>query len=108
MKQRKYNKKLFWIGFLMNLLTHNFFLFVPSIILCFLGLWNKICLSIGIALILVDVIVSLIQQIRIKRTIETSTDPNFVPWADILSMDNWEEMVKKVDETVKESENRVD
>lgn len=100
MKQRKYNEKLFWMGFLLNFLMRNFILFVPGIILCFLGLWNKNCLSIGIASILIDVIVSFIQQVKIKKTIETME-----PWADIFSMDNWQEMVKKVDETVKGTEN---
>lgn len=94
--KRRYNWKLFWIGFIMNL-TKNFFLLIPSIVLCIIGIWVKHSLYIGLALFVIDIIVSFIEQWRIKQTVENSTNPNFAPWADVMAKDNWkEEIIKAV------------
>ena len=88
--KRQYNKTLFWMGFVMNL-TKNVLLLLPGIVLCLIGLWVRPCLYIGAALLAIDVVFSLIEQLRIKKTVETSTNPNFEPWAEIMSKDNWSE-----------------
>jgi len=76
MKDNKYPVSLFVIGVLMNL-TKNFFLFLPSIILLIVGIWVKWCLFVGVALLLLDVIISLIEQIQIRNATINSDNPSF-------------------------------
>jgi len=58
-------------------LTKNFFLFLPSIILLIVGIWVKWCLFVGVALLLLDVIISLIEQIQIRNATINSDNPSF-------------------------------
>lgn len=97
---RHYNKSLFWIGFMMNM-TKNIFLLIPGLILCIIGIWVKPCLFIGAALLVIDVVISLIEQIRIKKTVENNSDPNFESWAEIMSKDNFGELMKAIDGKIK-------
>ena len=101
-KKRHYNRKLFWIGFLMNI-VRLFFLFIPALILIIVGIWVKTCLFIGLALLALVIIIAFVQQMIIKRTAETSDNPNFVPFAESMCSDNWQENVfnmvnKKIEE----------
>lgn len=93
-KLREYNHGLFWIGFLMNVFK-NWFLLVPGIALCIIGIWKKPCLYIGLALLMIDIVAAFIEQRRIKRAVETSDNPDFTQWAEIMSKDNWREEMKK-------------
>ena len=82
----KYPVRLFVIGFLMNL-TKKIFLIFTGIILLIIGIWVKWCFLVGVALLLLDVIISLIEQIRIRSVTINSDNPNFEEWqAAILSI----------------------
>ena len=48
--ERKYPTKMFWFFVLTNFLFHFFYLSVPGIILCIVGIWVKDCLWIGLAI----------------------------------------------------------
>ena len=106
MKDNQYNKypvSLFVIGVLMNL-TKNFFLLLPSIILLIVGIWVKWCLFVGVALLLLDVIISLIEQIQIRNATINSDNPNFKEWQDAILSSNWKNNImdlteSKIDDT---------
>ena len=106
MKDNQYNKypvSLFVIGVLMNL-TKNFFLFLPSIVLLIVGIWVKWCLFVGVALLLLDVIISLIEQIQIRNTTINSDNPNFKEWQDAILSSDWKNNImdlteSKIDDT---------
>lgn len=74
MKNFKYPTKLFVFGFIFCVIIYNFFLFVPAVILIIVGIWNKICYYIGCLILLVDLVLSFIKQIRIRSSIIESTN----------------------------------
>ena len=102
-QDNKYPVSLFVIGVLMNL-TKNFFLFLPSIILLIVGIWVKWCLFVGVALLLLDVIISLIEQIQIRNATINSDNPNFKEWQDAILSSDWKNNImdlteSKIDDT---------
>ena len=97
-QDKKYPVSLFVIGVLMNL-TKNFFLFFPSIILLIAGIWVKWCFFIGIALLMLDVIISLIEQIQIRSATMNSDNPNFKEWQDAILSSDWMKNVKDLTES---------
>ena len=102
-QDNKYPVSLFVIGVLMNL-TKNFFLFLPSIVLLIVGIWVKWCLFVGVALLLLDVIISLIEQIQIRNATINSDNPNFKEWQDAILSSDWKNNImdlteSKIDDT---------
>ncbi len=108
-QDNKYPVSLFLIGVLMNL-TKNFFLFFSSIILLIVGIWVKWCFFVGVALLLIDVIISLIEQIQIRSATINSDNPNFKEWQDAILSSDWKNNVmdlieSKIDDTNDEESN---
>ena len=102
-QDNKYPVSLFVIGVLMNL-TKNFFLFLPSIVLLIVGIWVKWCLFVGVALLLLDVIISLIEQIQIRNATINSDNPKFKEWQDAILSSDWKNNImdlteSKIDDT---------
>ena len=76
--EREYPTKMFWLFVLTNFLFHFFYLSIPGIILCIVGIWVKSCLWIGLAILGLDVILSIIEQLRIRKAAVTPSDnPEF-------------------------------
>ena len=95
MNNRKYPTSLFIIGFITNILFHFFWLFIPCIILLIVGIFVKPCLYVGLALLLIDILLSLIEQFRIRQAfLEESDNPDFREFQDALSKDgNWRDNI---------------
>ena len=95
MNDRKYPTSLFIIGFITNVLFHFFWLFIPCIILLIIGIFVKPCLYIGLALLLIDFLLSLIEQFRIRQAfLEESDNPDFRAFQDALSKDGkWKDNI---------------
>ena len=95
MNNRKYPTSLFIIGFITNILFHFFWLFIPCIILLIVGMFVKTCLYIGLALLLIDILLSLIEQFRIRQAfLEESGNPDFRAFQDALSKGkNWRDNI---------------
>lgn len=93
----KYPASLFVIGVLTNLIKY-FFLFFPSIILLILGIWVKWCFFVGAALLLLDVIISLIEQIKIRSAVINSDSPDFKEWQDAILSFDWKNNVMNLTE----------
>ena len=110
MKKRKYPTSLFIIGFLTNILFHFFWLFIPCIILLIVGILVKPCLYIGLALLLIDILLSLIEQLRIRQAfLEESDNPDFRAFQDALSKDgNWKDnIVELVNQKISDPQNEI-
>ena len=97
-QDNKYPVSLFVLGVLMNL-TKNFFLFLPSIILLIVGIWVKWCFFFCVALLLLDVIISLIEQIQIRNATINSDDPNFKEWQDAILSSDWKNNIMDLTES---------
>lgn len=104
MNERKYPLSLFVAGFLMNMITHFFVLFALAIIFIIVGFFVGLCTEVGLILLLLDVVLSLVEQLKIRRTIlEDSDDPNFREFQDIFAKDgNWKDnVIESVNERIK-------
>lgn len=66
--KRKYPVKMFWLFVATNFFFHFFYLFLPGMILCVVGIWRRPCLWIGLAVLLLDGILSVIEQMKIRKT----------------------------------------
>lgn len=74
---RKYPTKMFWFFVLTNFMFHFFYLSVPGIILCIVGIWVKSCLWIGLAVLGLDVILSIVDQLRMWQKLPLYFAPQF-------------------------------
>lgn len=104
--ERKYPAKMFLMFVLTNFLFHFFYLFVPGIILCIVGTWVKSCLWIGLAILGLDLILSIIEQLRIRKAAVTRSDnPEFNELMDAFcSPGGLETFRNVVDEKIKSAQ----
>ena len=72
--KRKYPAKLFWFSLIANFMIRSFYLFLPGLILCIVGIWVKVCLWIGLGLLGFDLLINLVDQLRIRQTALTPSD----------------------------------
>ena len=102
-KERKYPRKMFWLFVLTNFLFHFFYLSVPGIILCIVGIWIKTCLYIGCAVLGLDLILSIVEQSRIRNAaVSHSENPEFNELMDAFcSPDGLQAVWKVLDEKIK-------
>ena len=110
MNNRKYPISLFTIGFITNILFHFFWLFIPCIILLIIGIFVKPCLYIGLALLLIDILLSLIEQFRIRQAfLEECDNPDFRAFQDALSKDgNWRDNIGELlNQKISDSQNEI-
>ena len=72
-----------------------FWLFIPCIILLIVGIFVKPCLYVGLALLLIDILLSLIEQFRIRQAfLKEGDNPDFQAFQDALSKDgNWRDNI---------------
>ena len=91
MKNRKYPISLFIFGFLMNVVFRFWVLFVLGIVFSVVGIFVKSFVNIGLAILLLDVALSFVEQMRLRQTfLEESDDSDFEAFKDMMSNDgNW-------------------
>ena len=95
--ERKYPTKMFWLFVLTNFLLHFFYLSIPGIIFCIVGIWAKPCLWIGLAILGLDVILSIIEQLRIRKAAVTPSDnPEFNELMDAFCSPDGLEAVRRI------------
>ena len=95
--ERKYPTKMFWFFVLTNFLFHFFYLFISGIILCIIGIWVKSCLWIGLTILGFDVILSIIEQLRIRKAAVTPSDnPEFNELMDAFCGPDGLDAVRKI------------
>ena len=96
MKNRKYPISLFIFGFLMNVVFRFWVLFVLGIVFSVVGIFVKSFVNIGLAILLLDVALSFVEQMRLRQTfLEESDDSDFEAFKDMMSNDgNWMENVR--------------
>lgn len=94
MKERKYPTKLFVIGFLIGVIIYRFYLFFPSIILLIAGIYVKPCYYIGCIILLIDLIISFIWQIRIRNLVlNDNNNPSIQRFQEAFTGDNPEDEI---------------
>ena len=95
--ERKYPTKMFWLFVLTDFLLHFFYLSIPGIILCIVGIWAKPCLWIGLAILGLDVILSITEQLRIRKAAVTPSDnPEFNELMDAFCSPDGLEAVRRI------------
>ena len=95
--ERKYPAKMFLLFVLTNFLFHFFYLSIPGIILSIVGIWVKPCLWIGLAILVLDVILSIIEQLRIRKAAITPNDnPEFNELMDAFCGPNGLDAVRRI------------
>ena len=101
--ERKYPTKMFWLFVLTNVLFHFFYLSIPGIILCVVGIWVKPCLWIGVTVLGLDAILSIIEQLRIRKAaVSHSDNPEFNELMDAFcGPDGFDAVRRVLDEKIK-------
>ncbi len=100
----RYNPKLFFLGFLMNVLG-KFPLLLAAFVLALIGIKSRVCGCIAFGILILTLVWSLLQQIRIKYTVEHSHDSDFEPFAKAMTSENWgEEINGIVEQRIRESD----
>lgn len=102
---RKYPLSLFLIGFITNILFRFFWLFIPSVILLIVGIFVDWCSYIGLVLLGLNIIVSFIEQMRIRHTMLSDSDnEQFRKFQDAVSKDGnvFENIRNLVEDTAEE------
>ncbi len=96
MKKRKYPLSLFISGVLTNMLFHFFWLSIPCIIIFILSIFIRSLSSIGLSILIIDLILSLIEQFRIRAAFLADSDnSDFQRFQEIMSRDgDWKKNVK--------------
>lgn len=87
---RKYNKQLFFLGFLQNI-ARKFLLLLAAIVLAVAGIRVRGCLYGALGILALVLVWSLVQQLWIKYTVEHSDNPNFAPFAQAMTGENWKD-----------------
>lgn len=72
--ERKYPTKMFLLFVLTNFVFHFFYLFLPGMIFCIVGIWAKSCLWIGLAILGLDAVLSVVEQLRIRKAVMSPSD----------------------------------
>lgn len=70
-KTKRMNAGLFLSMFLLSI-VQKFYLLIPGIVLCIIGIWVPSCAKIGIIFIGVDIVISLVWMLYGKNMIENS------------------------------------
>ena len=100
--ERRYPASLFVLGFFSNIVFHFFYLFIPAVILLVTGIFVKTALRIGLAILAVDIVLSFVEQMRIRAAfMMDSENADFRRFQDALSQDgNWRDNVIGVVEDI--------
>lgn len=95
---------------LMNFAIRYFYLFLPGLVLNVIGIWNKRCLAIGLALWILDLFLSIILQIRLRKTaLEESDNEDFNEFMDAAFDPNNEKSIHDIlQEKIGEQDNAHD
>lgn len=72
--KRKYPLKMFLFGVLLNFFVRFFYLFLPGLILCIIGARKDAYLAIGLAFWVVDLIVSIVEQCKIRKAVLSDSE----------------------------------
>ena len=92
----KYPKKLFGIGLVSDFLFHYFFLSFPAVVFLVIGIWKRPCLYVSAALLLLDLLLSVRERLRIKQAFETESDhPVFSELQKAVCSSDWETGTKE-------------
>ena len=88
-----------------NFLFRFFYLSIPGIVLCVVGIWVNPCLWIGLAFLGLDIILTTIDQLRIRKTVMTHSDsPKFNEFMDAFNASDELEIARRIEDKAEEPE----
>ena len=88
-KKFRYPAGLFFLGLFTNFIARNVLLLALGLLLLVVGLWNRWCLLAGLSFLAMDLLMSLVQQLRFRHTALTSTDPKLKDLQDAIASGDW-------------------
>lgn len=97
-KDKKYPISLFVMGVVMDLLK-NFMLLLLALIFLVIGIGVQWCLELGLGLLVLNVVISFVQQIQIRNTTLSSEDPDFGQWQEAMLSPDWMQNIKEMTES---------
>lgn len=108
---RKYPLSFFLFGMVMNFFLHYFYLFIPGAVLCIIGIWKLPCLFIGLAILGLDLVLSFMDQIEIRKaSLSESDNQEYNEIMDACFGDNpkgiMELLAQKMEDTEEDREKR--
>ncbi len=105
--KRKYPAKFFWLFVLTNFLFHFFYLSVPGVILCIAGFWNPGCLRLGLAVLGADLVLSILEQLRIRNAaVRESENPEFNELMDAFCNEGLDGFREILDQKIEEGQTK--
>ena len=75
MTGKKYPARYFFIFVLTNFFFRFGILFLLGVIFCFIGIWVRLLLWIGLGCFLLDLILSVVEQLAIRKAVLVSDHP---------------------------------
>ncbi len=107
--ERKYPASIFIFGTIMNFFLRYFYLAIPGVILCIVGVYITICLYIGLAVLGLDLVLSLYDQIQIRKAaLSESDNPEFNNWMDAMYGSNPHNSIMEIIENTMQSDDCAD
>lgn len=89
MKTIKYPFGMFLIGFIINFFFRYSVLFFPGIIMLIVGIWVDWCFYASLVLLIADLVLSLLQQLKVRRMFLSLTGNNpFIQFQDTILNNN--------------------
>ena len=87
--KRTYPLSFFLFGLAMNFFFRYFYLLLPGMILCIIGIWKLPCLLIGLAVLGLDLLLSFTEQLQTRKaSLEDSDNPEYNEFMDTCFGDN--------------------
>ena len=86
--KRKYPLSLFLWGALLTFLFRHRYLFISSILLLIAGIWNDWLRSLGLALLVINLVLSITDQLSARHTLLNS-EAFDSEWKDAVCSPNW-------------------
>ena len=93
---KKYNKELFWAGFLMSIAA-KLPLLLTAVVLCIAGIWKTPLLVAAVCIFLFVLLSSLTGQLGTKHAVEHNDNKDFQKYADAMMSENWREKLEEIE-----------
>lgn len=80
---------LFFAGLFTNFIARNLLFFAMGLVLMIVGIWNQWCFMAGLSLLIMDLFLSLYQQLRFRHRVMRSPDEKMRALREALQQDDW-------------------
>ncbi len=85
----KFPPGLFFMGLFTTFVARNLLFFAMGLVLMIVGIWNPWCFMAGLSLLIMDLLLSLIQQLRFRHRVMHSPDEKMRALRDAIQQKDW-------------------